>query len=1081
MKILQKIRLINWHFFEDATFEVKGNTVIFGENACGKSTIIDAIHYVLSGGDCDFNKAANSANSSRSVFSYMKARVGKETQEYARPQTDIITHIALQFLDGYNKQPLVVGVVLQIASDQQPTNRFYSFKGSVLSDDLFYGDEAKTIIRNGDNFFSFCQEKGIDIQSLDNDGRAKTCADRMTAVLEVSPTYPPLLEKAISFSSLGGIDDFARKFLFKEDALPIESLVKPAMDYQRIKEQLEAEQKKVDALNLVAQLAPKYRDAVKGQLVYALVSAKEEVSIQSDACAAKKAELEKQKLVLADDKKQKDSLDEQQRILEQREKELSNNNPAFDKYKAAENAEAYSKEALGRANASLSDLTTLADSEKRLAEELGITERFSQGIADKNYDAFLDSSKRYSNDVQTLKDTLIRENAISGQEFAAKKALRDGLETEIANLKQNINCPVPVRFLIEEIKEECLRHGINESELYVTPVADVLEVTDESWRRALEGLLGANRFDLLVPNVAYKVAHSVFVKHPEIKDYFGFGVLNEESLFEECDRPDSVAQYLKSNNKWALNYAKKILGDIKPSDSAPNPASKDKVVTKEGLFFDGYAIRRLVEDDMARPYLGQASKRLALEIAQKKYDEVSKEVTALEKTIKAKEATIAKIKDESRAATISHWDNVFFQIEQAEANYNSAQKQLEILKNDQSLLAAQEALAALKTDKEAYLKSRKEHEEKKTRDDKKQGELEDGLKHLNEALTQASGELEELEKTLPEAIKTLDLETFKEGQKGVRLLGLAKEESSVLHSQEIELQGKLTKLFGEFNSQFGGDIAPTIDSLDDYLAIYNKAATIDVVSLKPQVEEAHQNMERVFKENFADQLIDKIKRTRDTADRLNSVLKKYQFGTEKGTFQLVIKTTENPDYKSVSEILDAMTKKIYGNAGVYDTLDDAEKQAFDKIFAVLLDNRSGVDNSKLIAGYCDYRNYMSYDIKETRQDGSVSSYKHNQNAFSGGETQTPFYVMVAAAFGSGFLGRFAQKSSPCGLVILDEAFNTMDEDRIKATIEFYKQLDIQLIICVPTDRSALLTGKVDTSIALVRKGNQVAWYTTYHE
>jgi hypothetical protein len=57
----------------------------------------------------------------------------------------------------------------------------------------------------------------------------------------------------------------------------------------------------------------------------------------------------------------------------------------------------------------------------------------------------------------------------------------------------------------------------------------------------------------------------------------------------------------------------------------------------------------------------------------------------------------------------------------------------------------------------------------------------------------------------------------------------------------------------------------------------------------------------------------------------------------------------------------------------------------------------------------------------------------------------------------------------------------MDEDRIKATIEFYKQLDIQLIICVPTDRSALLTGKVDTSIALVRKGNQVAWYTTYHE
>jgi hypothetical protein len=1080
MKILQKIRLINWHFFEDATFDVKGNTLIYGENACGKSTIIDAIHYVLSGGDCDFNKAANSTSSSRSVFSYMKARVGKETQEYARPQTDIISHIALQFLDDFNNQPIVVGVVLQIASDQQPTNRFYSFKGSPISDDLFYADEGKSTIRNGDNFFDFCTEKGIDIQSIDNDGRAKTCADRMTAVLEVSQTYPPLLEKAISFSSLGGIDDFARKFLFKEDQLRIEDLIKPAMDYQRIKEQLEGEEKKIESLNLVAQLAPKYRETVKDQSVYDLISAKEEVAIQANNCDIKKGELEKHELLIKDDENQKEILDERQEILNRRDKELSNNNPAVDAYKAAQNAEKSAQESLGKANISLENLNYLVASEKLLANELNISEDFTKAIADQNYDAFLGSAKHYNDEVQELKDTLIKTNTILGQQLSAKKDNNKNLELEIGQLKQNINCPAPVRLLIEQIKEECLRHGIDEAQLYVIPVADVLEVTDESWRRALEGLLGVFRFDLLVPNVAYPIAHSVFLKNPGIKDYFGFGVLNEEKLFGEFECPDSVTSYLKSDNKLALNYIRKLFGDIKPVDSIQSQNSDGREITKDGLFFDGYAIRRLTESDMARPYLGQASKRLSLEIDQKKLESLVKEISSLETDINKNANTIAKIK-ESKAQVIARSENVFFQIKQAEANYNSAHKQLEILSNDQSLLSAQEAIKSLANDLEAYKKDRKCFEEKKTRDDTRKGEMEKELEFQKQNLTQASAELEELEKTLADNVKTIDLEPYKKGEKGTKLLELAAQQRSLLHNQEVDLQGRLTKLFGEFNSQFGGDITPTIDNLDDYLAVYNKAVTIDVVSLKPQVEEAHQNMEKVFKENFADKLLDKIKWAKDTASQLNSVLKKYQFGTEKGTFQLVIKTTENQDYQAVSEILEDMRTKIYGNAGVYDTLDDAEKQAFDKIFAVLLDNRSGVDNSKLIAGYCDYRNYMSYDIKETRQDGSVSSYKHNQNAFSGGETQTPFYVMVAAAFGSGFLARFAKKSSPCGLVILDEAFNTMDEDRIKATVEFYKQLDIQLIICVPTDRSALLAGKVDTSIALVRDGTQVGWYTTYHE
>ena len=55
MKQLTKIRLINWHYFENETINVKGNILMTGINASGKSTILDAISFVLTAGDQNFN------------------------------------------------------------------------------------------------------------------------------------------------------------------------------------------------------------------------------------------------------------------------------------------------------------------------------------------------------------------------------------------------------------------------------------------------------------------------------------------------------------------------------------------------------------------------------------------------------------------------------------------------------------------------------------------------------------------------------------------------------------------------------------------------------------------------------------------------------------------------------------------------------------------------------------------------------------------------------------------------------------------------------------------------------------------
>ena len=47
MKLLKKVRLINWHRFQDETIEFGKSVLLSGENGAGKTTVLDAIQFVI--------------------------------------------------------------------------------------------------------------------------------------------------------------------------------------------------------------------------------------------------------------------------------------------------------------------------------------------------------------------------------------------------------------------------------------------------------------------------------------------------------------------------------------------------------------------------------------------------------------------------------------------------------------------------------------------------------------------------------------------------------------------------------------------------------------------------------------------------------------------------------------------------------------------------------------------------------------------------------------------------------------------------------------------------------------------------
>ena len=222
MKKLTKIRLINWHYFANETINVKNNMLITGQNATGKSTIVDAVAFILTAGDQIFNLAANE-KSKRDLRGYVKCKLGIDNQEYLR-SGDTTGHVALEFFDERTSKFFTVGAVIDVFGEITPPKVLFYAADRKIGDDLFIDAEHRILTT-----LNFKKAKLAEDIYLTRREAKLAFRSKFGSINE---TYFSLLPKALAFKPIGDVKEFIYHYLLEEKTLDVESIKESIHSYR---------------------------------------------------------------------------------------------------------------------------------------------------------------------------------------------------------------------------------------------------------------------------------------------------------------------------------------------------------------------------------------------------------------------------------------------------------------------------------------------------------------------------------------------------------------------------------------------------------------------------------------------------------------------------------------------------------------------------------------------------------------------------------------------------------------------------------------------------------------------------------
>ena len=1091
MKLLSRIRLVNWHLFENTTIHCNGTTYFIGINGAGKSTVLDAVQFALVGGQRDvrFNQAALSGGK-RTLASYVRGELGTEGQRYLRG--DATGVVALEFSNPDGTY-FAHGAVIDAYEDgRNPDIAYFIVHNAGLNDDWFFRTpgqvfDSRSFKRHLENF-ALPPTAQARVFSRLEDYRVNL----LNRLGQLKDTFPAKIVKGLAFSPLTDIRSFVHTYLLDENLLDVKNLQSQLETLRHFEDLAANIRARIEALTHINELDKERAANRRRRITNTYIAYRAQSDVFLEDLKTRRLELDSIKLTSIRTERERDRLARSlvfaQSALTDAEVALRTDQTAAREKELREKSAALTHELSGlrqrKGEIERAMARELADARSLrghlLADQLALPpalEAFlsepilTEAVIRDIQEALTSISQRYARE-----ETLLTEKAAALREEAA--VLEAGIhKLRTGDREASVEAEAPHAARLRAILRAELGLGATE----VVYLCSELKIPDAAWQDAVEGLLGFNRFTLLVPPIHYNEAMSLYRKNKD--SLHGAALLDTESILNgsrSTPQAGAIAREVETQHPAARAYVDLLLGHYMQCDTLEQLRLHRTAITRECFVRRSYTDSHLNPQVYRRWFIGERAVPRQIEQRQARLAEIGGELVLLNERASALQTRLALTRDKIRPLV---------ELETALPLLGR------ILPIETELAAWSAELAGLDTRSMIALKA--EIETCQAVLQKAQGEVsaierklgihEGEIKHLeaetipgleklaSDALQSAedflvlesAGELA-LQSTLPQGEADLrsditrEYERRRERQPLEVILENSSKKQNDYQTAEQRSRDRLREAKQEYSMRydFGYD---ELENANRYTAEKDKLVTSELPNYENQIAHQRSLAEQELVENFIHRLREQIEDARQQLAHLNSTLSGLRFGGER--FEFISQPA--PQVKQVYELV-MDSQQVMGTSLFDSDFRQKHQQGWDLLFERLTTHDE--ENIEL-RELQDYRNYLQYDIRIHYPNGDRALLSQINAKKSGGETTTPFYVAMAASFAQAYRLNQARPSDTIRLALFDEAFSKMDTARTASALKFMRQAGLQVLLATPPDKSGSLLPYVDSVCTVVRKDN----------
>ena len=1075
MKKLTRLKLINWHRFTNCTIDFGGSTLISGENGAGKSTLLDAIQFVVNCSANSFNKAAHE-NGKRKLTGYIRCKTGRENKPYERTG-ELSAHVALEFYEESKQRYFIIGAVVDSASEGQETTVRYLIDNKQIADDMFLNGRH---IRSISEFRA--ANKGIKQW-------CKTQAEARKMVLarlgRIEDKFFRLIPKALAFKPIDDIKDFVYSYVLDEKEVNIDVLRENVRTYQDLERTLESVKKRMSKLEQIEKHHDEVLDCEKKDHMYEYFLQQAQLDITKETVQNTESQIRTEVYRLKEIQNSLAQLEREWTKKQEMETSLRVELKQNKEFLALEEQKKELERFQGEEKSSLEEKRELMRSVRKASDAVGKLLEVSD--VDACIREYGDSLKKVENlsdiaEMKQLTEQVIRyKTTMYGKlqrkmaeiqvEVNSRRQEREELDRKIDRLeKKKLTYPEGVERVMAAVKEEFARIG-RKPEPYV--LCELLEIKDEQWRNAVEGYLNTQRFYILVEPESFDIALGIYDRLRREKKAYGVGLINTQQMEKYEEAPEgTLASVVTSKNKYARRYINMVLGKVQMCERYEDLKKYPTSITRECMRYQNRVASAIKPEIFSVPFIGSHAFKVQLLQAKKKRDLLNADISDLEKRLSAMESVFGPLNTEVDV-DIKYRLDVISRLRVLHGEIKTCEDNIRTLKKNATLIQKQIQLEALE-------KLVRELQQDINRNNQKIGTIEQRIQEIKsrkEVLLLEQMEVQQQVAQLADAagdalplwLKEYEGQTAQKSYEQFRDNYDRRRKANETIRKNAENQMIDCMITYKTEHDFGA--APSMAGYPEFAAVYDRLKTSELLEYEEKVQSARMAAEEEFREQFLAKLQENMKQAQGEFRELNRALKDIVFSNERYEFLFM----PSRKFRSYYEMIMDDFNVVQGESIFSGVFHENHKEVIEELFERLaLNNES---STKTLDEFTDYRTYMDYDIKIIHTDGTFSYYSKVCEEKSGGETQTPFYVTVAASFVQLYTNNIGGEAA--GLVMFDEAFNNMDDERIGGVLEFLNRLPLQLIIAAPPDKIQYIGPSMEETL-LVMTDEKVSFVEEYY-